>query len=381
MKILLSLCVVLIFAFHVSISQWRPILRYQHGLVEIYGLPLSDSFSTTRISSEKWQSILSVYTTEAYQKKIDQAIGGKYEWKGDKVIFKPAFAFEAGETYLAVFWPANFFEHIGKTNELLEREVEMSFSVPAVVHSRTNIESIFPESIELPQNLIRMYLYFSAPMMPGKAYDHIKLLREDGTNVEKAFLVVDQELWDADRKRFTLLFDPGRIKRDLKSNIDLGMALEEGQKYTLVIDSAWRDINGNALLKSFSKTFFVSSPVRSKVSAKDWKIEAPLPGSLGNVIISFDRPMDRVLAIKHIAVRNLLGDVSGSVKIVNDSIWKFTPDHPWAKGEYIIVTSPLLEDVAGNNFNNSFDLDLSKEHRVNSVKKVELPLVVRGVDP
>ncbi len=381
MKTLLSLCVVLMCAINVAISQRQPILNYQHGVVEIDGLPLSDSFSAAQISNDEWYSIFSVYTNEAYQKNIDQPISGKYEWKGDEVFFTPAYAFAAGETYHAVFRPTVFFARIEIKCELPCEKSEMAFSVPGVIHPNSTIEFIFPESAVLPQNLLRMHIYFSAPMMPGNAYNNIKLIREDGTQVERAFLVVDQELWDADRKRFTLLFDPGRIKRNLKSNIDLGMALEKGEKYTLVIDSAWRDLNGNALSKSFSKTFFVSPAVRSKVSIENWKVEAPRAGSLGNIVISFDRPMDHVLAITQLNVRNSLGVVSGSAEIINDSIWHFTPDHPWEKREYVIVASPILEDVAGNNLMNAFDLDLSKERRVNSMDVVEIPLDISGVDP
>lgn len=381
MKILLSACVVLMCGTNVAVSQGQPIIQVQNGIVEIDGLPLSDSFSTSRLSNDEWHSIVSVFTKDAFIKKVDQPIAGRYEWKGAKIFFKPAYDFAQGETYHVVFRPAKFFMHVGIERDFSWKEFATSFSVPAVVHRSTTIESIFPESATLPENLLRMHIYFSAPMMPGNAYEHITLLGEDGTKVEKAFLVVDQELWNADRRRFTLLFDPGRIKRELKSNLDLGMALAEGGKYTLVIDSAWRDIHGNALFKPVSKTFFVSSAVRSKVSPKNWKIETPLAGSLENIIISFDRPMDHALAIKHITVRNALGEVKGSVKILNDSIWKFRPDDPWIKGEYVLMVSPLLEDVAGNNLNNSFDLDLSKESRVKSDEVIELPLTIRGVEP
>ena len=34
-------------------------------------------------------------------------------------------------------------------------------------------------------------------------------------------------------KRFTLFFDPGRIKRGLLSQQELGIALHEGKRYTL----------------------------------------------------------------------------------------------------------------------------------------------------
>ena len=217
-------------------------------------------------------------------------------------------------------------------------------------------------------------------MMPGEAHEHISLTMEDGTKVEKAFLVVDQELWDAERKRFTLLFDPGRIKRDLKSNLDLGLPLQEGAKYHLVIDSAWRDVHGNSLAKNFSKTFSVSAPERSKISHLQWKLISPIPGSLGEVVMSFDRPMDHALALKYITIKNSSGVVAGSAQVINDNVWKFTPHHPWMQGEHVLTVSRLLEDVAGNNLNNAFDLDLVKEIRDNSVEPVELQITIRGID-
>ena len=37
-----------------------------------------------------------------------------------------------------------------------------------------------------------------------------------GQAVADPFLELDEELWSTDGRRFTLLFDPGRIKRGLK---------------------------------------------------------------------------------------------------------------------------------------------------------------------
>ena len=379
MRMLLSLCVVVICSVSVATGQ-QPILKYRNGLVEIHSLPLSDQSSEMSIASDEWYSIFSIYTNDAYKKKIDQPIAGEYQPSGDKIYFKPTYPFAECQTYHAVFRPSNFFSRLGIERELSWEDAEMSFSIPAIIHATTTVQSIFPESAVLPQNLLRMHIYFSAPMMPGDAYKHIALIRDDGIKIEKAFLHIDQELWDAQRKRVTLLFDPGRIKRDLRSNIELGMALEEGEKYTLVIDSAWRDVHGNTLAKSISKTFFVSPPIRSKVSVNTWKIDAPLAGSLESIIITFDRPMDQGLAMKHIAIRNSLGVVSGSAEIINDSLWKFTPTHPWTKGEHMIVASPLLEDVAGNNLNNAFDLDLSKQTRVSTVEPIQVPVIIRDVN-
>jgi hypothetical protein len=71
-----------------------------------------------------------------------------------------------------------------------------------------------------------------------------------------------------------------------------------------------------------------------------------------------------------------MGNVEGMANMVGDTIWKFAPAHPWIAGEYTIAISPLLEDVSGNNLNNPFDLDLSKERRTHSTDRVKLPLTI-----
>ena len=81
-------------------------------------------------------------------------------------------------------------------------------------------------------------------MTRGNSWTHIRLLREDNSAVAYPFLEVDQELWDRDNRRFTILFDPGRIKRGLASLAEAGPALEAGHRYTLVIHREWLDGRG-----------------------------------------------------------------------------------------------------------------------------------------
>jgi hypothetical protein len=52
-----------------------------------------------------------------------------------------------------------------------------------------------------------------------------------------------KKLWDNEQMRLTVLFDPGRIKRGLVSQEELGMATQAGRKYRLVIDQDWPDAN------------------------------------------------------------------------------------------------------------------------------------------
>lgn len=379
MKLTFGIWMVLVCITLPAIGQTQPMLKFEKGVVHVVGVASRSFAVDTTISDDQWNAILSIYTHEAYLKKIDQPVAGTYSWNGDTLVFKPAYDFASGETYHAVFESKNLLISAGIKAESSSDKLELSYSIPIKAFPTTTIESIYPASANLPENLLRVYIYFSAPMMPGEAYDHISLMRENETTVEKAFLLVDQELWDKERKRFTLFFDPGRIKRDLKSNIELGMPLQEGENYLLVIDSAWRDVYGNAIEKSIKKKLSIKRPERTKVSPSLWKVIPAQAGTLAEVVILFDRPMDHALALKYITIKNASGLVTGQAQMVDDTAWKFTPDHPWVEGKYVIVIAPLLEDVAGNNLNNAFDLELLKERRVNSVEPVELPFVIKSL--
>lgn len=354
MKSRFSLTVILVCTTLITAAQVSPFLNFNGKEVVLSNLPEG-------ISLDDVQQDFQIYTEAG--RKFNQPVSGAYSQEKNEILFTPEFSFVAGEQYHAVF---NF---NGKV-------LELSFSKPKDELTATYVERIFPESSIMPENVLRMYIYFSAPMMPGEAYQNIKLIDSKGQQVARPFLIVDQELWDSERKRFTLLFDPGRIKRSLKSNLDLGAPLNPGDTYQLLIDSAWRDVHGNALRRSIRKSFSVSDAQRSKLSVKKWKVIAPRNNS-DVLTIVFDRPMDHALALKYIVVKgNSSAPVPGKISFDDDTTWTFSPDDSWTQGRYIISVSPVIEDVAGNNINNAFDLDLSKEPRVNSEAWVEVEFVV-----
>lgn len=356
MKSLSTICVLLILIASAlpTRGQTSLVLKFRDGAVWVKGL------GSTTIPDEQWKDILRVFTQEAFTKRINQSVAGQYTRLGDSLSFKPNFPFTPGESYRAIF---------GK--------LELSFSIPKEKVNPTKTEEVHPQASVLPENMLRMYISFSQPMMPGEAYDHIKLFTENGTPVDKAFLVIDQELWDSERKRFTLLFDPGRVKRGIQSNVELGSPLITGQTYRLVIDSAWRDAHGNFLASNYVKTFRVAPAERTKLSVNHWKVTAPDAGTYEDLIIKFDRPLDYALAMKCISVTAAqAGKVKGKAILVDSNKWKFTPEQPWPEDQYYIEVYPQLEDVAGNNFNNVFDIDLSKERRRNSSATIKLPFSV-----
>ena len=98
--------------------------------------------------------------------------------------------------------------------------------------------------ISCPENTLRLYVHFSGQMTRGNIYRHVKLIRDDGREVKRPFLELDEELWSSDGLRATLFFDPGRVKRELVPREQDGPILEEGHSYALVFSREWKDAEG-----------------------------------------------------------------------------------------------------------------------------------------
>src|SRR5262249_53508275 len=143
----------------------------------------------------------------------------------------------------------------------------------------TLVSRVYPSADTLPENLLKFYVHFTAPMSRGNIYDYIRLRDESGKDVELPFLEIGEELWDTTMTRLTLINDPGRIKRGVRPLEEIGPALEAGRSYTLAIEREWRDGAGNPLKERFQKVFKVSPPDREPPDPALWKIEAPQAGS------------------------------------------------------------------------------------------------------
>jgi hypothetical protein len=232
---------------------------------------------------------------------------------------------------------------------------------PGTPRPSTAVESVYPSAEVLPENLLRFYLQFSAPMSRGEAYSHIRLLNAAGRTVADPFLELNEELWSGDGRRFTLLFDPGRIKRGLKPREEAGPVLEAGKSYTLVIDRKWPDAHGNSLAGEYRKPFRAGPPDQESPSPRDWKIQAPAAGTRNPLQVGFPEPLDSALARRLIVVRDSQNRiVPGVVRLERaESLWLFTPDAAWPAGGYALDVGTDLEDLAGNAVGRPFEVDLA----------------------
>jgi hypothetical protein len=284
------------------------------------------------------------------------AMLGSYRLDEGAVQFTPRFPMQPGIHYRAVLHPARLPDASPSLSP-----VSSSMRIPAGrVVSSTFVARIYPSADDLPENLLKFYLLFSAPMSGGSIYDHIHLRDELGKAVELPFLEIDEELWNPDMTRLTLFIDPGRIKRGVTPLEEVGPALSTGRRYSLVIDADWRDARGASLTKPYQKSFRVIPPDRTPIDFKQWKITSPAAQSTGSLEVRFDRPMDFALAQRVIGVRRPSGErLEGSVALKDqERTWTFTPARPWKAGAYELVIQTTLEDLAGNNIGKSFEVDL-----------------------
>ena len=290
-----------------------------------------------------WSSIFTVYAGSADAPPML----GSYTVEDGSLVFRPRFPLAPGMHYRAVFQaPGN-------------SAIEAVFDAPkAKAAAATRVERVYPSTDLLPENQLKFYLYFSAPMQRGEAWRRIHLLDQSGALVDHPFLEIDQELWDRDYKRLTVLFDPGRIKRGLVPRAESGPALEEGKRYTLVIDRDWLDASGAPLQQEFRKPFRAGPADRTPPDPKQWRLSVPRPATIDAVVVDFPKPMDYALLLRLLEIAGAGGTPRGSVSIErNETRWRFAPSQPWKAGNYKLIVDSALEDLAGNRIGRAFDVD------------------------
>ena len=174
-------------------------------------------------------------------------------------------------------------------------------------HETGNAEvaAIYPPIAVVPENLLRMYVEFSAPMGSRKAGEFVRLLdRTSGTDtvVDEAFLPVEADFWSPDHKRYTLFLDPGRVKRGILPNRERGRPLRAGHAYALAISAEWPDEHGQPLKAAFRHEFTAGPAVASGIDASAWRITPPAPGTRDRLVVEFDRALDHAVAARALGV-------------------------------------------------------------------------------
>jgi hypothetical protein len=183
-----------------------------------------------------------------------------------------------------------------------------------------------------------------------------------GETLDDVLLPMEPELWDRDRRRLTVLLDPGRIKRGLEPHAEAGYPLRSGVTIDVAVDEGFLDGDGRRLRTPGSRRYVVGDDLRGRVDPASWVVSPPRSATRDALRLDFGRPLDHALLRRCLAVVDGEDIALGGEGNPSDgeTSWSFVPEGEWAPGEHHVVIDPILEDVAGNSVRRVFDRDLER---------------------
>lgn len=321
---------------------------------------VADSLANSEaLETKDWEKVFHIHvdTAQGLSWRELPPFQGSYHITNNRLIFEPLFPPQAGINYHAVFDPSKAVRpQAGMSFDVIETilRIEKPKAKPETI-----VSQVYPTANSLPENLLKFYLHFSAPMRQGKVYSHIHLLNARNEKIDLPFLELDEELWNPDGTRLTILFDPGRIKSGLLPREQDGPVLQEGQSYTLKIDATWQDAAGAPLKHGFTDFFVVTAPDVEMPSPARWKMTAPEAGSINPMTLDFPEPLDHALLQRLLWIEDAgKHAIEGQVQVGNvERQWAFVPNQAWKDGDYRVVIGTGLEDLAGNSVARPFEVD------------------------
>ncbi len=343
-----------------------------------YTLPERSETIPADWTQEQWHALLSVHADQS-EMAVDvnlPPMAGTYKLIERALVFTPLFPLQAGVRYRAVVRPSALPMGLPEAKVLTAVHL-LEKPVPS---PKTFVRGISPEIETLPENTLKFYVHFSAPMSGGGIYQHIRLQKADGQIVPEPFLEIDQEMWNYSMTRLTLFIDPGRIKRGLAPRADLGTVLEQGQKFTLEINATWEDAQEQPLEAAHVKTFLVGPPDSQCPTPSHWVLTVPGSGSRDPLKVRFDEPLDDALALRLIQIIS-----DGKTRVAGKSSvsdqgrqWSFDPQDAWKAGKHHLETPDILEDLAGNSLGRPFEVDIfTSVDPPAQTKSVRLPFQIQ----
>jgi hypothetical protein len=313
----------------------------------------------TALKRNQWSSLLRIAVHDIDEAGTQKpAVLGNYQIDGDTVRFRPMFPFDPGQQYLVTFNQAAVPGPEGAKELLNPVRVILALPKPEV-EPTTIVTHVWPSGTRMPENQLKIYIEFSASMSHVDGLKYIRLLDSKGNEVEDPFLPLGSQFLDSDYQRYTVFFDPGRVKQGILPNEQLGRPLTEGQSYTLVVDESWPDSEDTPLKNGYQKTFTAGPADTTPLNVSNWRLRIPAAHTIQRFVVSFPEPIDYGLVLRSLGVEDSRGTaVAGTVEVESwETRWSFLPEQPWSPGSYELVTLSILEDLAGNRIGVPFEID------------------------
>ena len=351
--------------------------RAPHAVLDLTGLGRDErgALTTQPPDTLAWEALLRV-TVEVTnpQATPPPPVAGRYSVTDQGVRFTPAFPLQPGRRY-------HVHVDLGRVRREGPRTLDTTIGLPGspAPAAQARVVGISPAADTLPENLLRLYVWFSAPMARESGLPHITLIDERTGEVKDAFLPVDGGFWNHDFTRYTLFFDPGRVKAGIGIHEQMGRPLVAGHRYRLVIAPTWRDAHGAPLVEGFEHRFRAVEAETRPLDIGTWAITPPAAGTRDPLVVHFPAPLDHALALRTIGVERAPGTpLDGDVSIdAVDTEWRFVPRDPWPVGRYTLVALDALEDPAGNRLGRAFEVPVTDAA---VARDPHPPRVTRGIE-
>ncbi len=228
--------------------------------------------------------------------------------------------------------------------------------------------SVFPRADCVPANLLRFHLRFEKPVEVFDVRTDLRLV-DKGAGVEQIvshpFLDLNDGLWSADGLTLTVMLHPGRIKKGLISNKNLGSAINPSLTYEL-------QIRGAVVNKTNEwwtlKSFVTSNPIRNPLELALITIVRPDTGTKQALTVKFDRVVDQLAIENLVALTDQKNAIVAIDRELSDSstTLRLTPRVDWLPGSYSIHFSNEFEDTCGNRLDGAFENNGDSQDRIRS---------------
>ena len=207
-------------------------------------------------------------------------------------------------------------------------------ALPAAPRIRAGpCDASLPERRRRPENQLRMYIHFSGADGPARRLEHVTLL-DDRAPVVDPFLPVDGEFWNADRTRYTVFFDPGRQKRGILPNREMGASLVAGrQLHARRRSRLARRQRPAARARRSRDVPRRPRPISRRSTSPPGRSRRPREGTRDPLPVTFRSRSITVCCCARLACGATARRSSGEVRVdANETRWTMTPNEPWRPG-------------------------------------------------
>lgn len=323
----------------------------QGSLKPVISIKLNDTESLQQNTQQKAQKILTLHLV-ANNQVANTPVAGKYTLQNNLLSFQPYYTLGYATTYEVQY---------KEDGVLIDKK---RFTTPVHKHSgnAAHVITAYPMADTIPYNTLFFHVRFNMPMQQDKhAYKHIAVYDEQGE--ERTLAWRQRSFWLDSGRLLVLMIHPGRVKNGIHYESPL---FDSGKTYTLKVDTAIKDINGQPVSETYTQRFYISGEDRTIPQPQLDNIAVPNAATTAPIILTFSEGMDYASVLEGVKLFTKQGDlIPCSITRQNsDDTYSITPHQPWKKRKYTLTINGAVYDYAANRINRPFEIT-----DINDIKK------------